>query len=30
CGACPVAGLCPSFGIGPTDPDEAERLVRSP
>lgn len=28
CGACPVARWCPSFGEGPTDPDEAERLVR--
>lgn len=28
CGACPVARSCPSFGEGPTDPDEAERLVR--
>lgn len=30
CGACPVADLCPSFGIGPTDPDEAAKLVREP
>ena len=28
CGACPVASLCPSFGEGPTDPKEAETLVR--
>ncbi len=28
CGACPVAELCPSFGIGPTDHDEAAKLVR--
>jgi endonuclease-3 len=28
CGACPVARLCPSFGEGPTDPDEAARLVK--
>lgn len=28
CGACPVARWCPSFGEGPTDPDEAARLVR--
>lgn len=28
CGACPVARWCPAFGEGPTDPDEAERLVR--
>lgn len=29
CGACPVARWCPSFGEGPTDPVEAERLVRT-
>ena len=27
CGACPLAKLCPSFGAGPTDPIEAEKLV---
>lgn len=27
CGACPVAHWCPSFGIGPTDPIEAAKLV---
>ena len=27
CGACPVAKVCPSFGAGPTDPIEAEKLV---
>ena len=27
CGACPLARMCPSFGVGPTDPDEAARLV---
>jgi endonuclease-3 len=27
CGACPVAKLCPSYGLGPTDPVEAEKLV---
>lgn len=27
CGACPVARLCPSYGIGPTDPIEAETRV---
>jgi len=27
CGACPVARWCPSYGIGPTDPVEAEALV---
>jgi endonuclease III len=30
CGACRLARLCPSFGAGPTDPDEAAKLVRSP
>lgn len=30
CGACPVAALCPSFGEGPTDPDVAKQLVKSP
>lgn len=29
CGACPVAKLCPSFGAGPTDPIEAEKLVKT-
>jgi len=28
CGACPVASLCPSFGIGETDPVAAARLVK--
>ncbi len=28
CGACPVAALCPSFGIGETDPVRARRLLR--
>lgn len=28
CGACPVARLCPSYGLGPTDPDLAAALVR--
>ncbi len=27
CGACPLARLCPSFGLGPTDPVEAAGLV---
>jgi endonuclease-3 len=27
CGACPIAKLCPSYGLGPTDPEVAERLV---
>jgi endonuclease-3 len=29
CGACPVARLCPSYGTGPTDPVEAEKLVKT-
>ncbi|WP_341729141.1 endonuclease III [Brooklawnia sp.] len=29
CGACVVAGQCPSFGVGPTDPDVARSLVKS-
>jgi endonuclease III len=28
CGACEVARLCPSFGIGPTDPQVARTLVK--
>jgi endonuclease III len=28
CGACPVAALCPSYGIGETDPVAAAALVR--
>jgi endonuclease-3 len=30
CGACTIARLCPSYGAGPTDPDVAARLVRTP
>ncbi|MGB8022097.1 MAG: endonuclease III [Candidatus Nanopelagicales bacterium] len=30
CGACPLARLCPNFGLGPTDPVEAARLVKTP
>lgn len=30
CGACPLARLCPSFGLGPTDPVEAAKLVKAP
>lgn len=30
CGACAVARLCPSYGLGPTDPQVAERLVTTP
>ncbi len=28
CGACPVAALCPSYGIGETDPQRAAKLVK--
>ena len=28
CGACPIAHLCPSFGIGPVDEKEARKLVK--
>ncbi len=28
CGACPVARLCPSYGIGETDPDKAVKLLK--
>jgi endonuclease-3 len=30
CGACPIAPLCPSYGLGPTDPEVAAKLVKSP
>ncbi len=29
CGACPVARLCPSYGVGETDPVLAEGLLRT-
>jgi endonuclease III len=29
CGACTVARWCPSYGEGPTDPDEAAKLVKT-
>jgi endonuclease III len=29
CGACGVGALCPSFGIGPTDPVAAGKLVKA-
>jgi len=29
CGACPIATLCPSYGTGPTDPEEARKLVKA-
>ena len=28
CGACPVATLCPSYGVGETDPVKAEKLLK--
>ncbi|MBT0767344.1 endonuclease III [Kineosporia sp. J2-2] len=28
CGACPVSDLCPSYGIGETDPVKAAKLLR--
>lgn len=28
CGACPVAALCPSFGVGETDPERAAALLK--
>ena len=30
CGACGLARLCPSYGLGPTDPAVADGLVRMP
>ncbi len=30
CGACGIAALCPSYGLGPTDPVIAARLVKTP
>ncbi len=29
CGACGIARWCPSYGIGPTDPERAARLVKA-
>jgi endonuclease-3 len=29
CGACGLARLCPSYGIGPTDPEIAAKLVKA-
>jgi endonuclease-3 len=29
CGACALAGLCPSFGLGPTDEASAAKLVKA-
>lgn len=28
CGACPLARWCPSYGMGPTDPEVAAKLVK--
>jgi endonuclease-3 len=30
CGACPVARLCPAFGVGETDPVLSAKLVKGP
>ncbi|MEX2291424.1 MAG: endonuclease III [Mycobacteriales bacterium] len=30
CGACGLAALCPSYGTGPTDPEVAAKLVKTP
>ena len=30
CGACGIAALCPSYGLGPTDPELAAALVKTP
>jgi len=30
CGACGVARWCPSFGVGPTEPATAQKLVKTP
>jgi endonuclease-3 len=30
CGACGLAAWCPSFGIGPLDPEVAAKLVKTP
>jgi len=30
CGACGLAALCPSYGIGITDPEAARKLVKTP
>ena len=30
CGACPVSALCPSYGVGETDPEKAAKLVKDP
>ncbi|MGE7438690.1 endonuclease III [Kitasatospora sp. NPDC001175] len=28
CGACPLAPLCPSYGVGETDPEKARKLLK--
>jgi endonuclease-3 len=30
CGACPLAPLCPSYGTGPTDREQAVKLLKGP
>lgn len=30
CGVCTLASDCPSYGLGPTSPDEAAKLVKGP
>lgn len=30
CGVCPLASDCPSYGLGPTEPTEAAKLVKGP
>ena len=30
CGACGLAAWCPSYGIGPLDPEVAAKLVKTP
>ena len=30
CGACGIASLCPSYGLGPTDPAVASALLKTP
>jgi endonuclease-3 len=29
CGVCPLAALCPSYGTGPTDQEQARKLVKA-
>jgi endonuclease-3 len=30
CGACTLAALCPSYGVGPTEPENAVKLLKGP